>query len=135
MRLLTRLPLTSASIVTRQNCTLPSSRVVGKGSFPLDLPEDFVFTSHSVAFSNGRRTIPHAAGQSLSVHNPANEETIQYIDCAPSETVTSAIEDANRVFTLGQWSRAPITDRFHILTKVANLLRQHAKELAARILP
>ena len=117
----------------RRNCVrFRSTAAVGKGSFPLNLPSDFKFTSHSIVYSNGHQTVPDPAPKSIPIQNPATEEILQYIDCASPETVNSAIGDAHNVFQSGEWSRADPNHRFQVLTRAANLLRENAPELAAR---
>lgn len=116
----------------RINCIRFQSTAVGKGSFPLDLPKDFQFIPHSITYSNGHQTVPDSTSKSIPIQNPATQETLQSIDCASSETISSSINDAHRIFSSGVWSKADPTDRFHVLSRIANLLRQHSKELASR---
>jgi hypothetical protein len=114
------------------NCIRFNSISVGKRSFPLDLPPEFEFTSHSITYSNGHRTIPDRTTKTIPVQNPATQETLQYIECASPETISSSITDAQRIFTSGVWSQATASRRLHVLSEIAHLLRKHAKELAAR---
>ena len=107
------------------------SASVGKGAFPLDLPRDFNYTSHSITYSNEHQTIPDSTGRSIPVENPATEEVLQFIDCASPETINSSITDAHRIFTSRIWSGTDSTDRFHVLSGIGQLLRSRARELAA----
>jgi len=123
---------TVAITAFRRNCVrFSSTTAVGKGSFPLKLPSDFKFTSHSIVYSNGHPTVPVVSPKSIPIQNPATEEILQYIDCASPETVNSAVGDAHRIFKSGEWSRADPNHRFQVLTRTANLLREHSQELAA----
>ena len=119
--------------ILQVNCLRYYSSAVGKGSFPLDLPQDFQFTPHSITYYNGHPTIPDSTSRSIPIQNPATQEILQYIDCAAPETICSSVREGHRIFTSGIWSRADPTHRFRILSKIAELLRQHAKELACRI--
>ena len=114
------------------NCIRLYSSEAGKGSFPLDLPQNFQFTPHSVTYSSGHQTIPESPSRSIPIQNPATQEILQSIDCATPDTISSSINDAHRIFTSGVWSRADPTHRFQVLSRIAGLLRQHAKELASR---
>jgi len=126
----------TVAIALRRNCIrFRSTTAIGKGSFPLKLPSDFKFTSHSIVYSNGHPTVPGTSPKSIPIQNPATEEILQYIDCASPETVNSAIGDAHRVFKSGEWSRTDPNLRLQVLTRTANLLREHAEELAARNSP
>ena len=109
-----------------------STTTLVRNPFPLPLPKNFSFTASSVIYSNGQRVVPDdPSPTSIPVHNPATEELLQCVDCASPKTVKSAITDAQRLFRSGQWSRAEPTERFHVLNKIAALLREQNKELAA----
>lgn len=100
--------------------------------FPFCLPKDFSFIPSSIVYSNGKQLVPESSTGSVPVYNPATEELLQSIDCASPDTVKSTITDAQNVFTSGQWSRAEPTERFRVLNRIAEILRQQNKELAAR---
>src|SRR5271170_7729320 len=71
---------TFAITAFRRNCVrFRSTTAVGKGLFPLRLPSDFKFTSHSIVYSNGHLTVPDTSPQSIPIQNPATEEVLQYI--------------------------------------------------------
>ena len=112
-----------------------NSTSTGKGSFPLDLPRDFKFVQHSITYSNGHEAVPDYNPKSIPVQNPATQEILQSIDCASPDTIESSITDAYRIFKSGVWSRADPTERLHVLSRTADLLRQYARELASRIPP
>ena len=113
--------------------TTPSS-YPSKGSFPLDLPQDFEFNPRSVIYSEGHLQAQSAhIPTTLAVCNPATEETLIQIEVASKNDIETSIDDAQNIFTSGVWSRADPTERFLVLNQVAALLRKHSNELAARI--
>jgi hypothetical protein len=121
------------SLRLHRQCMRLQSTSPGKGSFPLDLPPNFQFASHSIVYSSGHQTIPSPTPSStIPILNPATEETLLSIDIASPETVEASITDAHEVFISGKWSRADPTDRFHVMNRIARLLRTHGETLANR---
>jgi succinate-semialdehyde dehydrogenase/glutarate-semialdehyde dehydrogenase len=72
-----------------------------------------------------------AAHEELEVVNPATEETVDSVPAGSREDVELAVATAKRAF--GEWSRTDIEKRAAILTKAADLIQEHAKELAAKL--
>jgi acyl-CoA reductase-like NAD-dependent aldehyde dehydrogenase len=72
-----------------------------------------------------------AAHEELDVLNPATEDTVDRVPAGTSEDVQLAVATAKRVF--GQWSRTDVEHRATILAKAADLIQEHAKELAAKL--
>ena len=62
--------------------------------------------------------------------NPSTGEVFAQIADASSEDVFSAIAAARRAFDSGAWSGLAIDKRGQYLTKIADLIREHAKVLA-----
>jgi succinate-semialdehyde dehydrogenase/glutarate-semialdehyde dehydrogenase len=64
----------------------------------------------------------------MEVINPATEETIATVPAGSAEDVEVAVAAAARAF--GEWSRTDTEQRAAILAKAADLIHEHAKELA-----
>lgn len=69
--------------------------------------------------------------EELDVLNPATEDTVDRVPAGTSEDVQLAVATAKRAF--GQWSRTDVEHRATILAKAADLIQEHAKELAAKL--
>jgi succinate-semialdehyde dehydrogenase/glutarate-semialdehyde dehydrogenase len=72
-----------------------------------------------------------AAREELEVVNPATEDVVDSVPSGAPEDVELAVATAKRAF--GEWSRTDVEKRAAILTKAADLIRDHAKELAATL--
>jgi len=72
-----------------------------------------------------------AAHEELEVVNPATEDTVDRVPAGRSEDVELAVATARRA--LREWKRTDVEHRATILTKAAELIHEHAKELAARL--
>lgn len=55
--------------------------------------------------------------------------SISSIDQSPSKTVDEAVQSGLAVFKRGLWSKAPAQEKFHIMLKIAALLRSKLPEL------
>ena len=71
------------------------------------------------------------AEEQLEVVNPATEETVDLVPAGTPEDVDLAVATAKRAFA--DWSRTDVENRAAILAKAADLIREHAKELAATL--
>jgi succinate-semialdehyde dehydrogenase/glutarate-semialdehyde dehydrogenase len=71
------------------------------------------------------------AHEELEVVNPATEETVDRVPAGTPQDVELAVATAKRAF--GEWSRTDAEKRATILTKAADLIHEHAKELAAKL--
>jgi acyl-CoA reductase-like NAD-dependent aldehyde dehydrogenase len=72
-----------------------------------------------------------AAKQEIDVVNPATEETIASVPAASADDVEVAVATAKRAFA--DWSRTDVEQRATILAKAADLIHEHAKELAGTL--
>jgi len=70
------------------------------------------------------------AGGSISVVNPATEETFATVAEARAEDVDAAVRAARKAFDEGPWPRMHGTDRAKALWKLADLLEANNKALA-----
>ena len=71
------------------------------------------------------------AQEQLEVVNPATEETVDLVPAGTPEDVDLAVATAKRAFA--EWSRTDVENRAAILAKAADLIHEHAKELAATL--
>src|SRR4051812_5963208 len=69
-----------------------------------------------------------AAQQEIEVVNPATEQTVASVPAGTPDDVGLAVATAKRAFP--EWSRTDVEQRASILAKAADLIREHAKELA-----
>jgi acyl-CoA reductase-like NAD-dependent aldehyde dehydrogenase len=69
-----------------------------------------------------------AASAELEVVNPATEEVVDTVPAGSADDVNSAVEAAKRAFP--EWSKTDVEKRAAILAKAADLITEHAKELA-----
>jgi acyl-CoA reductase-like NAD-dependent aldehyde dehydrogenase len=69
-----------------------------------------------------------AAGGTIEVENPATRQIIARVAEGRAEDVDRAVAAAVRAFPA--WGRMPAPDRFHLLCRLAELIRAHADDLA-----
>lgn len=69
-------------------------------------------------------------GSSLPVISPIDGREITTLAAASAADVERAVHAARKVFEQGSWSRAAPTERKKVLLKIAELIQQHALELA-----
>jgi acyl-CoA reductase-like NAD-dependent aldehyde dehydrogenase len=69
-----------------------------------------------------------AAHEEIEVVNPATEDVVASVPSGAPEDVEFAVATAKRAF--GEWSRTDVEKRAAILSKAADLIHEHAKELA-----
>ena len=72
-----------------------------------------------------------AAEEQLEVVNPATEEVVDSVPAGTPEDVDLAVATAKRAFA--DWSKTDVEKRAAILAKAADLIHDHAKELAATL--
>ena len=72
-----------------------------------------------------------AAHEEIEVVNPATEAVVDSVPAASPEDVELAVATAKRAFP--EWSRTDVEKRAGILAKAADLIHEHAKELAATL--
>ncbi|MFZ1996337.1 MAG: aldehyde dehydrogenase family protein [Solirubrobacteraceae bacterium] len=72
-----------------------------------------------------------SAHEEIEVVNPATEDVVDKVPSGAPEDVELAVATAQRAF--GEWSRTDVEKRAAILGKAADLIHEHAKELAATL--
>jgi aldehyde dehydrogenase (NAD+)/betaine-aldehyde dehydrogenase len=87
-------------------------------------------TSEQERLLIGETWVPAAAGTVRDVLDPASGEVIaQVADAGPAD-VDAAVAQARAVFDDGAWARLPGGQRARILWRIADLIEEHADELA-----
>jgi aldehyde dehydrogenase (NAD+) len=76
------------------------------------------------------RNVPSASGRTFKSFDPATEQVIATISEGTEIDVDRAVAAARRAFE-GQWRTMRAAERGHILLRWAELLKQHADEIAA----
>jgi succinate-semialdehyde dehydrogenase/glutarate-semialdehyde dehydrogenase len=69
-----------------------------------------------------------AAHEEIEVVNPATEDVVDSVPSGSPEDVELAVATAQRAF--GEWWRTDVEKRAAVLSKAADLIHEHAKELA-----
>jgi succinate-semialdehyde dehydrogenase/glutarate-semialdehyde dehydrogenase len=72
-----------------------------------------------------------SAREELGVVNPATEEVVDLVPAGAPDDVELAVATAKRALT--EWSRTDAEQRAVILTNAAELIHEHARELAAKL--
>ena len=81
------------------------------------------------AFINGRR-VDAASGQTRTTYNPATGQALAEVaNCAPADA-DEAVRIARETFWQGTWAGMPAAERKMVLVRWAELIEQHADELA-----
>ncbi|WP_234898738.1 aldehyde dehydrogenase family protein, partial [Mycolicibacter kumamotonensis] len=70
------------------------------------------------------------AGEVIPIVDPATEEQIGEFNDGGAEAVNDAVARARASFDSGVWSAMPARDRAKILWRIADLIDEHADELA-----
>lgn len=83
----------------------------------------------SSAFINGRY-VATAGGQTFDCVSPIDGRVLAQVAACEAEDVDRAVTAARRAFERGDWSRVAPAERKHVLLKFAQLVREHAEELA-----
>ncbi|CAK7271499.1 hypothetical protein SEPCBS57363_004651 [Sporothrix epigloea] len=78
-------------------------------------------------WSGGAKT--EGTGEPILIENPATGENYASCDSASVEDVEAAVQEANRVFQAGTWSRAPRQFRAEVLEAAGRLLTKALPEL------
>jgi aldehyde dehydrogenase (NAD+) len=71
-----------------------------------------------------------ASGKTFETPNPATGAVLAKVAEGDAEDIDRAVKAARRAFDQGDWARMRPTDREHILLRIADLIEQHADELA-----
>ncbi|MGH7933043.1 MAG: aldehyde dehydrogenase family protein [Candidatus Binataceae bacterium] len=78
----------------------------------------------------GGKWVPAKSGKTFETLNPANEEILALVAEGDKADVDEAVKAARKAFEDGAWPRMRPHDRTRALLKIADLIEQHADELA-----
>jgi acyl-CoA reductase-like NAD-dependent aldehyde dehydrogenase len=81
------------------------------------------------AFINGQYT-DALSGQTRATQNPANGKELADVALCGAEDADLAVAGARRAFENGEWSNMAPGDRKMVMVRWAELIEQHADELA-----
>ena len=81
------------------------------------------------AFIDGE-LVDAASGETFERINPATGEVVARVAAGDAEDVDRAVRAARRAFDAGNWSMADPAERKRVLLRLAELIREHAEELA-----
>ena len=87
------------------------------------------FTGKTKLFINNEWT-DASDGATFETFNPATGETIAKVAHATKHDVDLAVKSARKALEKGPWSRIDAADRGKLMFKLADLIEQHAEELA-----
>ena len=79
----------------------------------------------------GGKWCDSVSGETFETFHPATEEKIADIARANAQDVDRAVKAARKAFEEGPWPKMDARDRGRLINKLADLLEQHAEELAA----
>ena len=71
-----------------------------------------------------------AKGGRFTTSNPANGEILAEMSAGTAEDIDRAVAAAKKAFRSGVWSRMAPRDRMEVLYRFANLVDEHAEQLA-----
>src|SRR5271163_1608862 len=78
----------------------------------------------------GGKWVPAKSGKTFVTVNPANEEVLALIAEGDKADVDEAVKAARKAYEEGKWSKIGPHQRARFLFKIADLIDQHADELA-----
>src|SRR5947207_3486581 len=79
----------------------------------------------------GGQWIPAQSGKTFDTINPATEETIASVAEGDAADIDLAAKAARKAFDSGDWPKMDARDRGRLISKLAELIREEAGELAA----
>jgi acyl-CoA reductase-like NAD-dependent aldehyde dehydrogenase len=93
-----------------------------------DQAREFAGRSHELLIDGERSAA--ADGRTFETLDPSTGRPITSIAQAGAEDVDRAVKAARRAFEEGDWSKASAADRSRLMNRFADLIEQHAAELA-----
>src|SRR6202171_4991539 len=78
----------------------------------------------------GGKWVPSKSGKTFETINPSNEEILALVAEGDKADVDEAVKAARRAFDEGPWPSMNPHQRARLMFKIAELLDQHADELA-----
>jgi acyl-CoA reductase-like NAD-dependent aldehyde dehydrogenase len=90
--------------------------------------ESFIGTPRKMLIDG--KWVDAASGKTFETPNPATGQTLARVAEGDAEDIDRAVRAARKAFDEGPWSHTGPTARERILLKIADLIEQHAEELA-----
>ncbi len=78
----------------------------------------------------GGRWMPSKSGKTFETINPATEDVVALVAEGDKADVDEAVKAARRAFETGRWAKMGPHERARYLLKIADLIEQHADDLA-----
>src|SRR5271155_3662210 len=78
----------------------------------------------------GGKWVPSKSGKTFETINPANEEVLALVAEGDKADVDEAVKAARKAFEEGKWAGMNPHQRTRYLLRIAELIEQHADELA-----
>src|SRR5712692_5293914 len=78
----------------------------------------------------GGKWVPSKSGKTFETINPANEEVLALVAEGDKADVDEAVKAARKAFEDSKWPKIGPHQRTRYLLKIADLIEQHADELA-----
>ncbi|MCP1356559.1 aldehyde dehydrogenase family protein [Aneurinibacillus migulanus] len=78
----------------------------------------------------GGEWVPSLSGKKIPAINPADGKVLTYFEAGNEEDVNRAVEAARKAFETGEWPAMTPLEREKLLWKMAEIIEQHADELA-----
>src|SRR5271170_2843668 len=78
----------------------------------------------------GGKWVPAKSGKTFETINPANEEILALAAEGDKADIDEAVKVARKAYEEGKWSKIGPHQRARFLLKIAELIDQHADELA-----
>ena len=88
-----------------------------------------VVTSHGTLFIGGE-WVPPAGRERIEIVSPASEEVIATVPAGTKEDIDRAVSAARRALDSGPWPAYTLAERIALVTRLRDLLVEHAEELA-----
>src|SRR5580698_118358 len=76
------------------------------------------------------RWVPSESGKTFATVNPSTGEEICQVAEADAADVEKAVKAARTAFEHGSWRKMPASQRGRLLNRLADLMEEHADELA-----
>src|SRR5436309_14649135 len=89
---------------------------------------EFAGREHQLLIDGER--VPAADGRTFQTLDPATAKPIADVAHAGPEDVDRAVKSARRALEEGPWSKAPAAERARLINRLADLIEEHADELA-----
>jgi gamma-glutamyl-gamma-aminobutyraldehyde dehydrogenase len=81
----------------------------------------------------GGRSVPSRSGQTMPCINPATGQTIAQVARGQAQDVDTAVASAQAAWRDGRWRLQSPRQRMAVLQRWADLIEQHAHELAGLV--